>query len=78
MTLFRQLDELANRIADNLPGSDAPMAEDFRKNVRALLESAFRDMNLVTREEFDVQVALLERTRERLEALQKKLDDLDS
>ena len=78
MTLFKQLDDLASKIASNLPNTDPGVSEDFRKNVRALLESAFKDMNLVTREEFDVQVALLERTRARLEAIQKKLEQLDS
>ncbi len=78
MTLFKQLDDLASKIASNLPNADPGISEDFRKNVRALLESAFRDMNLVTREEFDVQVALLEKTRARLEAIQEKLEKLDS
>jgi ubiquinone biosynthesis accessory factor UbiK len=77
MAIFKELDELASRIAAKMPGTDTALTEDFRRNVRALLESAFRDMNLVTREEFDVQAALLERTRERLEALQQKLEDLD-
>lgn len=78
MTLLKELDDLASKIAGSLPNADSAISEDFRKNVRALLESAFKDMNLVTREEFDVQVALLERTRAKLEAIQKKLEQLDS
>jgi hypothetical protein len=78
MPLFKELDELASKIASKLPGEDAALSEDFRKNVRALLESTFRDMDLVTREEYEVQVALLARTRDRLEKMQEKLDQLES
>jgi ubiquinone biosynthesis accessory factor UbiK len=77
MPLFKELDELATKIVNKLPGEDSALSEDFRKNVRALLESAFRDMDLVTREEYEVQVALLARTRERLEKMQETLNQLE-
>ncbi len=50
---------------------------DLEKNINALLQSAFTKMMLVSREEFDVQTEVLQRTREKLEALEKKLSDLE-
>ncbi len=49
---------------------------DLEKNINALLQSAFTKMMLVSREEFDVQTEVLQRTREKLETLEKKLSDL--
>ena len=50
---------------------------DLEKNINALLQSAFTKMMLVSREEFDVQTEVLQRTREKLEALEKKISDLE-
>ena len=51
------------------------MKADFDKNAKATLQSALAKMDLVTREEFDLQVALLEKTREKLDRIEKLLDD---
>ena len=53
------------------------LKEDVEKNVRATLNAAFSKMELVTREEFDIQMSLLSRTRVKLEALQEKLSDME-
>lgn len=50
---------------------------DMEKNIKAALNSAFNRMDLITREEFDVQTALLARTRELVEELQNKVDELE-
>jgi len=50
---------------------------DLEKNINALLQSALTKMMLVSREEFDVQTEVLQRTREKLETLEKKLSDLE-
>jgi BMFP domain-containing protein YqiC len=52
-------------------------AKDVEKNVRALMGSVFTRMDLVTREEFDVQIELLKRTREKLEALEQRVAELE-
>jgi len=52
-------------------------AKDVEKNLRALLQSVFAKLDLVTREEFDVQQAVLLRTREKLEALEAKVAGLE-
>jgi BMFP domain-containing protein YqiC len=69
------LNELARKISSLLPADVAALKQDLEKNIRALLQSTFQKLDLVTREEFDVQTAVLARTREKLEALEKRLQD---
>ena len=72
------LDELARRISSLIPGDVKHMQDDIENNIRSLLQSSLAKMNLVTREEFDVQSAVLQRTREKLEQLEKQLEQLQS
>lgn len=53
-------------------------AKDIEKNLRAVLQGVFAKLDLVTREEFDVQQAVLLRTREKLDALEVKVATLES
>lgn len=53
-------------------------AKDLEKNMRAMMESVFTRLNLVTREEFDVQAQVLSRTREKLTELEAKIDELET
>ncbi|PLY13042.1 MAG: hypothetical protein C0631_15280 [Sedimenticola sp.] len=71
------LDDLAKRMAGNVPSGLQLIQEDLQKNFRSVLESGLSHLNLVTREEFDVQSAVLARTREKLDALEKQLADLE-
>ena len=50
----------------------------MEKNMRGMLESGLQKMNLVTREEFDIQMAVLQRTRQKLEALEQRLASLEA
>jgi BMFP domain-containing protein YqiC len=68
------LGELGARIKDLIANSPA---RDIEKNVRAMLASTFARLDLVTREEFDVQSAVLARTREKLVELETKLAELE-
>ncbi len=70
------LDELAKRISSLIPGDVKHMQDDIENNIRSLLQSSLSKMNLVTREEFDVQSAVLQRTREKLEQLEKQLEQM--
>ena len=70
-------DDLAKKITDLLPGNFQQVQQDLESNIKALLQSSLSKMNLVSREEFDVQSALLARTREKLEQLEKQLAELD-
>ncbi|MEN8217414.1 MAG: accessory factor UbiK family protein [Pseudomonadota bacterium] len=66
-------DTFFNSITDVLPKSLLSMHQDLEKNLRVALDSGLRKMNLVTREEFEVQTAVLERTRSSLEALEARV-----
>jgi len=73
----RLLDDLARRLAANLPGSLRQAREDAERNFRAVLESALSRLDLVGREEFDAQTAVLRRTRERLDEMKERLARLE-
>ena len=72
------LNSLAKKLASFAPTSLQHLQDDLEKNMRSGLESGLRKMNLVTREEFDVQKAVLLRTREKLEALEKIVKEMES
>ena len=72
-----QLDELARQLADAVPKNLRALGEDLERNFRSMLSAGFERMDLVTREEFDLQAAVLERTREKLEALEKRITELE-
>ena len=71
-------DDLSRRIAENMPGNVQTLQKDFERNVRGALEGALRQLNLVTRDEFDIQQAVLQRTREKLEALEARVAELEA
>ena len=68
------LEELSNKINDLL--KNTPVA-DIEKNLRALLSSSFAKLDLVTREEFDVQREVLMRSREKISQLEARLAELE-
>lgn len=69
------LEDLSKRIKELV---DSSPAADAEKNLRALLQGAFTKLELVNREEFDIQAGLLRDTKEKLERLEIKLDELES
>ncbi|MEH6455081.1 MAG: accessory factor UbiK family protein [Cocleimonas sp.] len=73
-----QIDDLAKKLAGFMPSSVQSLQEDIEQNIRNGLESGLRKMNLVGREEFDIQNAVLLRTREKLEALEKTVAALET
>jgi BMFP domain-containing protein YqiC len=75
MSQAKFLDDLAAKFSALLAASPA---KDLEKNVRVLLSSTFTRLDLVTREEFDIQRELLTRTRERLALLEARVADLES
>lgn len=70
-------DDLSKRLADGMPKGLQVLQEDLQRNLRAGLESTLGRLNLVTREEFDVQQAVLARTREKLKALEARVAALE-
>ena len=73
----RSIDELARKLADSVPEGLRAMREDLESNFRSVLATGLNKLDLVTREEFEVQRAVLQRTREKLEALERRLTELE-
>lgn len=72
-----KIDEIVTRLSESMPPGARRIQEDMEARFRAVLTSAFEKMDLVTREEFDIQAGVLERTRLKLEALEQKLKELE-
>ena len=72
------IEELARKLADSVPESVRAIKSDLEKNFRSVLQSGLGKLDLVTREEFEVQEAVLSRTREKLEALEARLQELEN
>ena len=70
------IEQLSKRISELIPGNVKHLQEDIEDNIRSLLQSRLSKMNLVSREEFDIQAAVLQRTREKLEQLEKEVEQL--
>lgn len=75
---IRALDELTRRLSALLPSDVGAAREDLEKNLKSVLQTGLRKLDLVTREEFEVQRAVLLRTREKLEALEARLSELET
>lgn len=72
------IDEIARRVLDSLPRGLADADADLRRNLRAGMSGVLSRMELVTREEFDAQSRVLARTREKLEALERRVLELET
>ncbi|HEU4486452.1 MAG TPA: accessory factor UbiK family protein [Povalibacter sp.] len=74
----RSLDDLARRLAAAVPESLTAVRRDLETNFKAVLQAGLAKLDLVTRQEFDVQAGVLRRTREKLEALEARLAALET
>lgn len=73
----KAIDNFAERIAGAVPPGLHHLKDDMEKNIHALLQSALSKLDLVSREEFEVQKAVLAKTRARLEELEKRVAELE-
>ncbi len=73
----KKIDEIASRLADTMPPGLDAIRTDLEKNIRAALQGVLNNMDLVTREEFEVQKAVLAKTRQKVEALEQQLQVLE-
>ena len=71
------IENLARKLAESVPAGLRSMREDLESNFRGVLRSGISKLDLVTREEFEVQEAVLGRTREKLERLEAKLEEIE-
>ena len=73
----KELDALAQRLATALPEGLKALQEDLGRNLRGSLEAGLSSLDLVNREEFDVQRAVLARTREKVTRLEAQVAELE-
>lgn len=71
------MENLVKKLADTVPQGLKSVREDLEQNFRSVLQSGLGKLDLVTREEFEVQEAVLARAREKLDALEAKLKELE-
>ncbi|MCW8827217.1 MAG: accessory factor UbiK family protein [Gammaproteobacteria bacterium] len=75
--MIQKLDQLTRQINDLLPRDFTLLKDDLKEQIRATIHDSFKKMDLVTREEFEIQSRVLARTREKLEALEKVVAQLE-
>lgn len=73
----RIIEDLSRRLSNAVPEGARALKQDLERNFRAVLNSAFTRLDLVTREELEVQENLLARTRQKLDELQARIDELE-
>jgi ubiquinone biosynthesis accessory factor UbiK len=73
----KALDDIANRLANAIPPGLNNFKDDMEKNFRAILQTALGKLDLVTREEFEVQKGVLAKTRTKLEALESQMTEIE-
>jgi ubiquinone biosynthesis accessory factor UbiK len=78
MTGRQDIDQIALRLVSLVPPGLADAHKDLRANFRDILAQGLRHLELVTREEFDVQAQVLARTRARVEELEKRVAELEA
>ncbi|WP_395405518.1 accessory factor UbiK family protein [Pseudoduganella sp. UC29_106] len=71
-SFFNDLQSKVNQVIENSP------AKDIEKNVKAMMTQGFAKLDLVTREEFDIQRQMLEKTRAKLELVEQRLAELEA
>jgi len=72
-----KFEEITRQVLESLPSDIGKLQADVEKNLKAGLQATFSRMDLVSREEFDIQTKLLSRTRALVEELEKKIDTLE-
>ena len=71
------IENLARKLAESVPEGLRSMRDDLESNFRGVLQTGIGKLDLVTREEFEVQEAVLARTREKLERLEARLEEIE-
>ena len=74
----KTLYHFTKRLADIVPQSARDLHQDIEKNLRAVITSTFSKLNLVTREELDIQQGVLQRTRSKVEKLEQQVAELET
>jgi len=74
----KMLEDMAQKLGAVLPDGLQAVQRDVEKNFKTILQNSFSKMDLVTREEFDVQTEVLKRSREKLDKMEKQVEQLEA
>ncbi|AXW87038.1 hypothetical protein AU509_05020 [Lonsdalea britannica] len=74
----KKIEQIARQMHESMPKGIRELGEDMEKKIRQVLQSQLSRLDLVNREEFDVQTQVLLRTREKLTRLEQRLDELEA
>ena len=74
----KKIEQIARQVHESMPKGLRDLGEDVEKKIRQVLQSQLTRLELVSREEFDVQTQVLLRTREKLALLEQRISDLES
>ncbi|WP_264435794.1 accessory factor UbiK family protein [Coxiella endosymbiont of Dermacentor marginatus] len=74
---LKNLSDIVSHFLESIPPGIKNLPKDLGKNFKSLLHQSVNKLNLVTREEFDIQIKVLARTRAKLQALEEKLNELE-
>jgi hypothetical protein len=72
------IDKLIQSVVENLPGKVGPFGDELQDYLRQSLSSTLKKMDIVTRHEFDIQTAVLQKTRSKVDELEKIIKQLES
>ena len=72
-----KIDEIVRRLVESVPPGVRAVQQDLENNFRAVLRASLTKLDLVSRDEFDAQMRVLERTRARLEELERKVASME-
>lgn len=73
----KMLDEVVRKITSAIPSDLKFAKENIEKNIRAAVEGVFQKLDLVTRDEFEVQTKLLSKSQQRVKELEKRIHELE-
>ena len=74
----KKIEQIARQVHESMPKGLRDLGEDVEKKIRQVLQSQLTRLDLVSREEFDVQTQVLLRTREKLALLEQRINDLEN
>ena len=74
----KMFEDIAQKLGAVLPDGLQAVQRDVEKNFKAILQNSFAKMDLATREEFDVQTAVLQRSRQKLDKMEKQIEQLEA
>jgi BMFP domain-containing protein YqiC len=74
---IEKLTQITGQVVKDLPANLLPFKGEIEKHLKTTLQNIFAKLDLVTRQEFDAQIKVLLRTREKLEALENKMKELE-